>query len=146
MSYINKKGKTASSRAMIVRQQASDMVSYHEIRTTLTKAKATQKRVERLVTWAKTDTLANRRLAARWLTKTQKLTAKQAVQHLFGQIGPAFANRAGGYTRVLKLGKRAGDATEMAILQFVQAVPGHKPAKQKKQPPAKKSPIASGQQ
>ena len=123
MSYINKRGKTTATRVMIIRQQVSDAISYHEIKTTITKAKETQKRLDKLVTWAKEDTIANRRLANKWLVNTQKADAKELLKHLFDKIGPAFKERPGGYTRVLKLGKRQGDATEMAILQFVQKIP-----------------------
>lgn len=123
MSYINKPGKTTASRVMIIRQQVSDAISYHELKTTITKAKETQKRLDKLVTWAKQDTPANRRLANRWLVNTQKATTKDLLKHLFEKIGPTFKERNGGYTRVLKLGKRQGDATEMAILQFVDKVP-----------------------
>ena len=123
MSYINKRGKTTATRVMIIRQQVSDAISYHEIKTTITKAKETQKRLDKLVTWAKEDTIANRRLASKWLVNTQKADAKELLKHLFDKIGPAFKERPGGYTRVLKLGKRQGDATEMAILQFVQKIP-----------------------
>lgn len=126
MSYINKPGKTTASRLMIIRQQVSDMIAYHELKTTLTKAKETQKRIEKIITLAKHDTIANRRLANRWLLDTQKLNTKDAIKYLFETIGPTFSKRPGGYTRVLKLGKRQGDATEMAILQFVDKIPSFK--------------------
>ncbi|QMT98462.1 50S ribosomal protein L17 [Mycoplasma tullyi] len=123
MSYINKKGKTTSTRLMIIRQQLSDCLSYNEIRTTLTKAKETQKHLERLITSAKDNTVANRRRAKAKLLNTQVGTADQLVAHLFSKVAPVFKDRHGGYTRVIKLGARMGDATEMAILQFVDKVP-----------------------
>lgn len=144
MSYINKKGKTTSTRLMIIRQQASDVIAYHEIKTTLTKAKETQKRVEKMITWAKDNTVANHRLANRYLVNTQKLTTDQLLHHLFNDIGPAFKNRNGGYTRVLKLGKRIGDSTEMAILQLVDKVNAYKPKPVKAKKPAKvQKPVAA---
>ncbi|WP_033160198.1 50S ribosomal protein L17 [Mycoplasmoides alvi] len=126
MSYINKPGKTTASRLMIIRQQVTDMIAYHEIKTTLTKAKETQKHIEKLITLSKKDTIANRRLATKLLLDNQKICAKDAIKYLFETIGPVFKNRAGGYTRVLKLGKRQGDATEIAILQFVDKIPAFK--------------------
>lgn len=144
MSYINKPGKTSAAQKMIIRRQASDVIAYHQIQTTITKAKATQKRVDRLVTWAKANTVASRRLAARWLVDNQKGTADALLKHLFAKIGPAFKDRAGGYTRVLKLGKRVGDATEMAVLQFVQRIaPYSAPKKVKSAGSKSKTAVAS---
>ncbi|QZX49062.1 50S ribosomal protein L17 [Mycoplasma sp. E35C] len=139
MSYINKKGKTTSTRLMIIRQQVSDCLSYNEIQTTLTKAKETQKHLEKLITVAKQDTIANRRKAKAILLNTQVCSADELVDHLFKKVAPVFKDRPGGYTRVLKLGARMGDATEMAILQFVDKVPKYS-AKKKK---ATKKPAAA---
>ncbi len=122
MSYINKKGKTTSTRLMIIRQQVSDCLSYNEITTTLTKAKETQKHLEKLITIAKDNTVANKRRAKAMLLNTQVGTADELVSHLFSKVAPVFKDRKGGYTRVIKLGARMGDATEMAILQFVDKV------------------------
>ncbi|WP_319023166.1 50S ribosomal protein L17 [Mycoplasma bradburyae] len=134
MSYINKKGKTTSTRLMIIRQQVSDCLSYNEIKTTLTKAKETQKHLEKLITVAKEDSVANRRRAKSILLNTQVCSADELVAHLFNKVAPVFKERNGGYTRVIKLGARMGDATEMAILQFVDKVPKYvaKKAKQTK--------------
>ncbi len=146
MSYINKRGKTTATRVMIIRQQVSDMIAYHQIKTTITKAKETQKRIEKIITWAKNDTIANRRLANRWLVDNQKINTNDAIKYLFEKIGPAFSKRSGGYTRVLKLGKRQGDATEMAILQFVDKIPEFKPkqkASTNNKKETKKAPIVT---
>lgn len=132
MSYVNKKGKTTSTRLMIIRQQLSDCLSYNEITTTLTKAKETQKHLEKLITSAKDNTIANKRRAKAQLLNTQVGTADQLVAHLFSKVAPVFKDRHGGYTRVIKLGARMGDATEMAILQFVDKVPKFAVKKAKK--------------
>lgn len=126
MSYINRRGKDRAYTQMVIRQQVSDLIAYHELHTTITKAKMAQKRVEKLVTWAKAGTLSSRRFAARYLINTQKLTADQLLQHLFNEIAKATKDRHGGYTRVLKLGKRQGDATEMAVIQFVDKIGNYK--------------------
>lgn len=129
MSYINKRGKTTATRIMIIRQQVSDAIAYHQLKTTLVKAKETQKRLERLITLSKKDTIANRRLASRWFVNTQKMNANELVKYLFDVVGPVFKSRNGGYTRVLKMDKRQGDATEIAILQFVDTIPAYKKQK-----------------
>ncbi|MDR2847188.1 MAG: 50S ribosomal protein L17 [Mycoplasmataceae bacterium] len=118
MSFVNKKGKTTSTRLMTIRQQVSDVFCYGRIVTTVTKAKETQRHVDRVITLAKKGTLdAIRRINAKILpTKnfdTQALTKKIL------EIGKQYEKRNGGYTRVLKLGTRRGDRTEEAILELV---------------------------
>lgn len=119
MSYINKPGKTRAWRKMVSRQQVSDVISYGSIVTTKTKAKETQRHVDHIITLAKKNTLASRRAAAAILMNTKDLSADQLLQKLFNDIGPKYANRNGGYTRVIKLGTRPGDNTEEAVLQLV---------------------------
>ncbi len=120
MSYINKPGKTRSWRKMVTRQQVSDVLSYESIVTTHTKAKETQRHVERLITVAKNDTLAARRKAESILMTTSKYSKSDLIKRLFSEIAPKYKDRPGGYTRVLKLGTRAGDNTEQAIIQLVK--------------------------
>lgn len=119
MSYINKKGKVTSSRLMIIRQQVSDVLSYGQIITTITKAKESQRHVDKLITLAKKNTLASRRQAASILLPTTKYNRDELIKKLFDEYGKKYQSRNGGYTRVLKLGKRLGDNTEEAILQLV---------------------------
>ena len=123
MSYINKPGKTSSWRLMVTRQQISDVLSYHQITTTLSKAKTTQKYLERLITLAKVDTVANRRMVARTVLRTKLFNRDELIQYLFTKIAPKFKTRNGGYTRVVKKGPRIGDGVEEAILQFVASIP-----------------------
>ncbi len=119
MSYINKPGKTRAWRKMVIRQQVSDVLAYGKIVTTVTKAKETQRHVEKLITIAKKDSIPARRKAASIVLNTKTLTADELVKKLFKDIAPKYAKRNGGYTRVLKLGTRAGDNTEEAIIELV---------------------------
>ncbi|AFQ04494.1 50S ribosomal protein L17 [Mycoplasmoides genitalium] len=121
MSYINKEGKTTAWRVMTVRQQVSAVLSYGKIQTTLKKAKNTQKRLEKIITIAKVDNFNNRRAVKKWLLNTNSLDVDQLTNHLFKKVAPRFLKRNGGYSRVLKLGVRRGDSTEMVILQLIDA-------------------------
>jgi large subunit ribosomal protein L17 len=103
---------------MVIRQQVSDVIAYGSIKTTLTKAKETQKHTDRIITLAKKNTLdANRKILS-IIKDTKKATAKDLVKKL-QEMAKKYATRKGGYTRVLKLGKRPGDNTEVAILELV---------------------------
>ena len=119
MSFINKKGKTRSWRKMVTRQQVTDVIAYGQIITTLTKAKESQRHVDRIITLAKKNTLASRRQAAAILLDNKKFTKDELLKKLFNEVGSKYKDRNGGYTRVLKLGTRIGDNTEQAILQLV---------------------------
>ncbi|MDE5545106.1 MAG: 50S ribosomal protein L17 [Malacoplasma sp.] len=119
MSYINKKGKTTSWRKMVIRQQVSEVIANNQIKTTLTKAKETRKHVDKIITLAKKDTLASKRAAAAILLDTSISTKSQLLQKLFNDLQKKYKSRNGGYTRILKLGKRQGDNVEEAILQLV---------------------------
>jgi large subunit ribosomal protein L17 len=105
--------RTASHRAALFRNQAAALVKHEQITTTLAKAKELRPYVEKLVTLAKKGGLSNRRLAhSRLMDDTQ-------LKKLFDVIGPRYAERAGGYTRIIKAGIRASDAAPMAIIEFV---------------------------
>lgn len=111
-----KKGKKLSretdQRKALVKSLVSALMAKGKITTTLTKAKVTAPRVEKLITKAKNGSLANRRLVLRTLSPS--LTAK-----LFKEIAPKYAERKGGYTRVIKLGQRKSDSAQMAVLELV---------------------------
>lgn len=105
--------RTASHRAALFRNQSAALIKHEQITTTLAKAKELRPYVEKLVTLAKKGGLSNRRLAhARLLDDTQ-------LKKLFDVIGPRYAERAGGYIRIVKAGIRASDAAPMAIIEFV---------------------------
>lgn len=105
--------RNSSHRQAMFRNMAGSLVRHEIIKTTLPKAKELRRVVEPLITLAKTDSVANRRLAfAR--TRDNEIVAK-----LFNELGPRFASRAGGYTRILKCGFRAGDNAPMAYIELV---------------------------
>ncbi|WP_156677929.1 50S ribosomal protein L17 [Sphingomonas profundi] len=105
--------RTSSHRAALFRNMAAALIKHEQITTTLAKAKELRPYVEKLVTLAKKGGLSNRRLAhARLLDDAQ-------LVKLFDELGGRYAGRAGGYTRIIKAGIRASDASPMAIIEFV---------------------------
>ena len=111
-------GRNASHRKAMYRNMAASLFREETIRTTLPKAKELRRVVEPLITLAKEDGVANRRLAF------DRLRDKQAVGKLFAELGPRFKDRPGGYLRILKTGFRSGDAAPMALVQLLdQAEP-----------------------
>ena len=106
-------GTSPSHRRSLIRNFAIEVIDHGQIRTTHAKCKAVRGVVEKLITLAKNDTVANRRLAL------SKLNNKEAVQKLF-EVAPKFKERAGGYTRVLKFAdKRVGDNAKMSLIALV---------------------------
>jgi large subunit ribosomal protein L17 len=95
------------------RNMAASLIEHETIRTTLPKAKELRRVIEPLITLAKVDGVANRRLAF------SRLRDKQSVGKLFTELGPRFKERPGGYLRILKIGHRPGDAAPMAIVQLM---------------------------
>ena len=112
--------RTSSHRAALFRNMAAALIKHEQITTTLAKAKELRPYVEKLVTLAKKGGLSNRRLAQSRLMDDAQLTK------LFDVIGPRYAARNGGYTRVIKAGIRASDAAPMAIIEFVDRDPAAK--------------------
>jgi len=105
--------RTASHRTALFRNQSAALIKHEQITTTLAKAKELRPYVEKLVTLAKKGGLSNRRLAhARLLDDAQ-------LVKLFEVLGPRYAARNGGYTRVIKAGIRASDAAAIAVIEFV---------------------------
>jgi large subunit ribosomal protein L17 len=96
------------------RNQLASIIQSERIVTTLPKAKELRPQIEKLITLAKNDSVHARRLAFR------QVQDNELIAKLFDTIGPRFSTRPGGYTRILKLGARRGDAAEMAILEFVE--------------------------
>lgn len=105
--------RNSSHRAALMRNMASALLRYETIRTTVPKAKELRRVVEPLITMAKVDSVAKRRLAF------SRLRDEAIVAKLFTDIGPHYKTRPGGYTRILKHGLRPGDNAPMAILQLV---------------------------
>jgi len=128
-----KLGRTSSQREALLSNLAVFLIEHGRIRTTLAKAKALRPVAEKLVTKAKKGTLHARRMALSDLRHNVG-----AVHKLFAEIGPRSADRKGGYTRIMKLGPRKGDAAPMALIEWVdQPAPVEKPAPEPK--PAKKA-------
>ena len=105
--------RNSSHRQAMFRNMASSLIGHEIIKTTLPKAKELRRVVEPLITLAKVDSVAHRRLAFARTRNTE------TVAKLFNELGPRFAQRAGGYTRILKCGFRAGDNAPMAYIELV---------------------------
>lgn len=108
-------GRRGAHRESMLANLVCSLINERRIKTTLTKAKVTASLAEKMVTLGKKGTLAARRQAV------SKLKQESAVKVLFDEIAPGFSGRAGGYTRITKLGPRMSDASEMAILEWVEA-------------------------
>ena len=124
-----KLNRTASHKKALLRNLANQLFEHKEIRTTTAKAKEARATVERLITYAKKRDSHHRRLAFSFLRN------KETIKILFDEIGPAFEERQGGYTRVLKLGRRQGDGAAVSLLQLVgfeKLADSSKPEKKKK--------------
>jgi large subunit ribosomal protein L17 len=109
--------RNSSHRHALLRNMAASLLRHETIRTTVPKAKELRRVVEPLITLAKVDSLAKRRLAF------SRLRDVSIVEKLFVDLGPRFKTRAGGYTRILKMEPRPGDSADMALMQLVEAAP-----------------------
>ena len=110
---FNHLGRTAPHRNAMLANMAISLIMHKRITTTLAKAKALKKYVEPLITRSKNDTTTSRRVVFRYLQD------KYAVKELFGAVAAKVADRPGGYTRVIKLGTRQGDAASIAFIELV---------------------------
>ncbi|KPF67470.1 50S ribosomal protein L17 [Piscinibacterium candidicorallinum] len=110
---LRKLNRTSSHRLAMLRNLSNALIKHEVIKTTLPKAKELRRVVEPLITTAKTDTLANKRLAF------NRLRDRDNVLKLFADLGPRFKNRPGGYVRILKYGFRKGDNAPMALVELV---------------------------
>jgi len=106
-------GRTTSHKKALMRNMIISLFEHKSIKTTQAKAKETKRFAEKMITYAKKGSLHHRRLAFKFLQN------KEAVKTLFDEIGPASAERAGGYTRIVKLGFRQGDAAAICLLELV---------------------------
>lgn len=107
-------GRATDQRVALYRSLVGALFLHDRITTTVAKAKAIRPHAEKLVTLARQPTVHHRRLAL------ADLPNKHAVERLFAEIGPRMADRPGGYTRIVKLGPRMGDAAPMAIIELVE--------------------------
>ncbi len=106
-------GRNASHRKAMFRNMSASLVEHELIKTTLPKAKELRRVIEPLITIAKVDSVANRRLVS------ARIQSKSAVGKLFSDLGKRYATRPGGYVRILKCGFRAGDKAPMAYVELV---------------------------
>jgi large subunit ribosomal protein L17 len=130
-----KLGRTSAHRDALLAGLVCNLITYKRIQTSLPKAKAARRLAEKMVTLGKRGTLADRRRAI------SKLHRSECVKTLFEAVAPAFKDRQGGYTRILHLGRRASDSSEMAILEWVNYIP-QPPKKKKEKAPAGKAATA----
>jgi len=110
---------SSARRVRIERNQLTDLIIHEKIVTTHAKAKELQKKMDKLITWAKKDTVHARREVAKILRNIEVEKNKTALQKLFSDIAPKYKKRNGGYTRVLKYGFRKGDNSQISIITFV---------------------------
>ncbi|PUZ30493.1 LSU ribosomal protein L17P [Chitinophaga costaii] len=110
---LNRLSRTSAHRKALLSNLASELISHKRITTTLAKAKSLRVHIEPLLTRAKVDSTHNRRIIFSYLQD------KEAIKELFGVISEKIANRPGGYTRIIKLGKRIGDNAEVALIELV---------------------------
>ena len=110
---LRKLNRTSEHRLAMLRNMMNSLIEHECIKTTLPKAKELRRVVEPMITLAKEASVANRRLAF------NRLRDRDSVTKLFGELGPRFAARPGGYTRILKMGFRVGDNAPMALVEFV---------------------------
>ncbi|MCQ2592505.1 MAG: 50S ribosomal protein L17 [Treponema sp.] len=134
---FNPLSRTTAHRRAMSRNMVTSLLRYERITTTKSKALEVRKYAEKLITRAKVDSVHNRREAAKFISD------EKILNKLFTEIGPRMKERNGGYTRVLKLGYRQGDAADVVILELVDyklednAEKAEKPAKAEKKAPAK---------
>lgn len=135
---LNRLSRTSAHRKSLMSNLAIELISHKRIQTTLAKAKALRVYIEPLLTRAKTDSTHNRRILFSYLQD------KESIKELFGVISEKIANRPGGYTRIIKLGKRIGDNAEVALIELVDfnEIYGKTAAEEKA--PAKKTRRAGG--
>ncbi|MEX8495758.1 50S ribosomal protein L17 [Sphaerotilus sp.] len=110
---LRKLNRTSSHRLAMLRNMANSLIQHEAIKTTVPKAKELRRVVEPLITLGKTPTLANKRLAF------DRLRDRDNVVKLFAVLGPRYAARPGGYSRILKMGYRVGDNAPMAFVELV---------------------------
>ena len=131
---LRKLNRTTSHRLAMLRNMTVSLLRHEEIRTTLPKAKELRRVVEPMITLGKKASLANRRLAF------DRLRDRSIVEKLFDDLGPRFAKRKGGYTRILKIGFRNGDNAPMALVTLTEQAaeaPAETAADDKKKPEKK---------
>ena len=114
MPGTRKLGKTTDQRMAMLRQQVTDFLDKGKMETTVTRAKEIKPMAEKMITLGKKGDLNAKRQAMAFITK------EDVVKKVFDEIAPSYASRNGGYTRIVRIGPRRGDAAEMAIIELVK--------------------------
>jgi large subunit ribosomal protein L17 len=122
-----KLGRTGTHRNAMLANLVCSLIKHNRVQTTLAKAKAARSVAEKMVTLGKSGTVHDRRLAA------ARLHDQEATKKLFNELAPVFKARAGGYTRIMRLNQRQGDAAELAILEWVETPTEAAPVEPKKE-------------
>lgn len=131
---FNPLSRTSAHRRAMSRNMVTSLFRFERITTTSAKAKEVRKAAEKLITRSKVDTVHNRRIAAKFIQD------KKILNKLFTELGPRMKDRKGGYTRILKIGFRQGDAADMVILELVDY---KLPTEESKEKPAKAKKVES---
>ena len=134
-----KLGRDAAQRRALYAGLASSLIEHGRIKTTEAKAKAVKPLAEQLITLGRRGDLAARRQAI------STLRSKDVVHQLFAEVAPRFADRPGGYTRIVKLGPRHGDAADMVYLELVDYVPPSAPERPRRRVEAEEAPEAAAE-
>jgi len=113
MPGTRKLGRPTDQRRAMLRQMVTSVLEHGKIETTITRAKEVKSLAEKYITLGKENTLHNKRQALSYITN------EDVVKKLFDEIGPKYLERPGGYTRIIRIGPRRGDAAEMAVLELV---------------------------
>ena len=113
MPGTRKLGRASDHRDAMLRNMVTSLLENGKMNTTVTRAKEVRAMAEKMITLAKVDSLYNKRQAMAYITK------EDVVKKLFDEIAPKYADRKGGYTQIVKIGPRRGDAAEMAIIKLV---------------------------
>ena len=134
---FNKLNRVSAHRKALLRNMATVLFKHERIETTRAKAIETRRLAEKMITRAKEDSVHNRRIIGR------KITDDAILAKLFTDIGPRFKDRAGGYTRIIRIGARANDAADMVILELVDRKEDDKKADREKRKAEKKAKAAA---
>ena len=113
MPGTRKLGKTTDQRMAMLRQQVTDLLDKGRMETTISRAKEIATMAEKMITLGKSKSLANYRQALSFITR------EDVTKKLFDELGPKYAERNGGYTRIVRVGPRRGDAAEVAVIELV---------------------------
>ena len=113
MPGTRKLGKTTDQRMAMLRQQVTDLLDKGRMETTISRAKEIAPMAEKMITLGKSKSLANYRQALSFIT------SEDVTKKLFDELGPKYAERNGGYTRIVRVGPRRGDAAEVAVIELV---------------------------